>query len=356
MIQTQAHLTELLPSLRGVDHVGLDTEADSLHAYPEKLCLIQLSYADHHCLIDPLAGLDLAELLDLLRAKLIILHGADYDLRMMFRAFQFVPSRVFDTMWAARLLGYREYGLRHLVQQHLGVTLEKGPQKMNWALRPLPPRMATYALNDTRYLQALAGMLGTELEKRGRTQWHAEVCARVVHESTRPPKPNPDDLWRIKGSDRLDRHAMAILREIWHWREEEAVAANKPPYFILSHEKLVALAAAVAHGKPAQGLVPHTMPSKRATRLAAAIDRGLKTPASKHPERRRTRGVHLSREQQGTFDRLKEVREQRASELGVEPTVIASKAELINLARGRTDGEDALMAWQRALLLDGQPR
>jgi ribonuclease D len=350
VIHTQAQLAELVFSLDDAERIGLDTEADSLHAYPEKLCLIQLSYGDSHVLVDPLAGLDLTVLTALLQRKPIILHGADYDLRMLFRAFKFVAGKIFDTMWAARLLGYKEFGLRHLVQQHLGVQLEKGPQKMNWGIRPLPARMAAYALNDTRHLQPLADILTAELQAKGRLAWHQEVCARVTQETAQISEPIEDDLWRIKGSDRLDRPAMAVLREIWLWREEEALSTNRPPYFILSHEKLVAVAAAVAQGKPAQNLVPHSMPSKRAARLAAAIDRGLKTPASHHPERRRTRGQYLTAAQQNEFDRLKRVREQRAGELGVDSTVIASKAELIELARGLKNHQHPLMEWQRALL------
>src|SRR5579862_604340 len=145
VIHTQPELNLWLPHLAEESSVAVDTEADSLHAYPEKLCLIQISLRESDVLIDPLAGMDLQPLLALLQGKELILHGADYDLRLLFRTFQFVPNLVFDTMWAARLLGYPEFGLRDLVRHHLGVALEKGPQKMNWARRPLPERMANYA-------------------------------------------------------------------------------------------------------------------------------------------------------------------------------------------------------------------
>ena len=101
----------------------MDTEADSLHAYPEKLCLLQFSLESGDYLVDSLAGLDLSELLGVLRNRELIFHGADYDLRMLRKTFHFVPAAIFDTMTAARLLGYKQFGLGHLVERHLGVRL-----------------------------------------------------------------------------------------------------------------------------------------------------------------------------------------------------------------------------------------
>ena len=145
MIADAKRLESVVAAIRGSPWVAVDSEADSLHAYPEKLCLIQFSVESGDFLVDSLAGLDLTELLNSLRNREIILHGADYDLRMLRKTYNFVPSDIFDTMTAARLLGYKQFGLGHLVERHLGVKLEKGPQKMNWARRPLTQRMEEYA-------------------------------------------------------------------------------------------------------------------------------------------------------------------------------------------------------------------
>lgn len=349
MIATQPDLSDLLAQVQTSAWAALDTEADSLHAYPEKLCLLQISLQGRDVLIDPLAKLDLGPLLRCLGQKRLILHGADYDLRLLYRSYGFVPAAVFDTMWAARLLGCREYGLRSLVQQHLGVALEKGPQKMNWALRPLSERMSAYALNDTRHLQPLAEILRKQLHDAGRLAWQEEVCARVVQECARSRTPDPDSLWRVKGSDRLDRKSMAVLVELWRWREEEALAANRPPYFVLSHETLVALAAAVSQGRPAQHLIPHHLPAKRAVRLREAIQRGLQVPPSAYPQPRRAVGVRLNKEQQIRFDHLKRVRDRQAQTLDLDPTVIASKADLVRLAQHHQQDAE-MMGWQRHLL------
>ena len=163
-----------------MDWIAVDTEADSLHAYPEKLCLIQVSALGLNELVDPLAQTDLRPLLEIFRRHELIFHAADYDLRLLRRAFDFTPAQIFDTMEAARLLGHREFGLTHLVNKYLDVTLEKGPQKANWARRPLTERMQIYARNDTRHLKAVADLLRAELQQKGRLRWHQEVCARLV--------------------------------------------------------------------------------------------------------------------------------------------------------------------------------
>ena len=156
MIDSDKKLSALLPRLRSAGWIALDTEADSLHAYPEKLCLIQLSIEDADELLDPLSSVNFEPLLEVLRNHSLIMHGADYDLRLLRRRFNFVPGAIFDTMLASRLLGIRQFGLTDLLSRFLNTKLEKGPQKANWARRPLTERMETYARNDTHYLKPLA--------------------------------------------------------------------------------------------------------------------------------------------------------------------------------------------------------
>ena len=350
MIDHAEHLAKLVSQVRASDWLAIDTEADSLHAYPEKLCLLQISIPGVDALVDPLAGLDMSALLSALRGRELILHGADYDLRLLYRTFRFVPDAVFDTMLAARFLGHMEFGLTHLVNKFLGVGLEKGPQKMDWAQRPLTPRMEAYARNDTRYLAPLAEILRAQLREKGRLEWHRETCSRLIKECARERIENPDQVWRIKGSDRLDRPALAILKELWKWREQEAIETNTPPYFILSHELLVALSDAAARGKSTAALLPPRISAKRKSRLLSAIEGGSRTPASQHPERRRTVGRRLTAVEQSRFDALKKRRDERAARLELDPTLIASRAALVDLARDSDAGDHELMDWQRLLL------
>ena len=220
--------------LRGTQWVALDTEADSLHAYPEKLCLLQISTAGSDELIDPLAKMDLAPLWAELRSHELIFHAADYDLRLLRKNHSFVPEQIFDTMLAARLLGEKEFSLTNLVGNVLGVQLEKGSQKADWAQRPLTERMENYARNDTRHLKPLSDILRKRLEEKGRIEWHRETCARLIADCSALPSADIES-WRLKGSSKLGRGPLAVLRELWQWREGEAIAANKPPYFILKY-------------------------------------------------------------------------------------------------------------------------
>src|SRR6267143_2623131 len=170
LIANAAGVAELVSLLEPHHRVAIDTEADSLHCYHEKLCLLQISIPEHDVIVDPLADVDLAPLRDALAGKEIVLHGADYDLRLLRRNLNFVPQRMFDTALAVRLIGIREFSLAALVQRYFGIELAKGSQKANWAQRPLPARMAEYAVNDTRYLLPMAERLEAELNSRNRME------------------------------------------------------------------------------------------------------------------------------------------------------------------------------------------
>ena len=129
MIDTEERLAAFIPVVRAADWIAVDTEADSLHAYPEKVCLIQISTSAGDRLVDPLANINIDSLLDALSGHQLIMHAADYDMRLFYKHHGFTPSSIFDTMLAARLLGYREFGLGALVEKILSVKLDKGPQK-----------------------------------------------------------------------------------------------------------------------------------------------------------------------------------------------------------------------------------
>lgn len=351
VIDTNEKLTDYLPVVRAADWIAVDTEADSLHAYPEKVCLIQISTVAGDRLIDPLAKLDIDPLLDALGAHRLIMHGADYDLRLLRKHHEFVPGAIFDTMLAARLLGDRQFGLSSLVEKHLGVKLEKGPQKANWARRPLTERMENYARNDTHYLKPLSDKLSLELEHKDRLAWHEEACARLIGDSARFQPADLDSVWRVKGSHALSRPALAVLRELWRWREEEAIAANRPPFFILSHEVLVDIAEAAAAQRAVEPLVPPHLSPRRRSGLAHAVRAGLQISADKHPELPQRTGRRPTEAERRRCAELEKRRDARANQLGIDPTLIASRATLLELARSWTKHAPELMKWQRELLV-----
>lgn len=351
MISTTAELRELASRVRESDWVALDTEADSLHAYPEKLCLLQVGVPGGDFLVDPLADLHLEPLWEAMDDHSIIFHAADYDLRLLFRGHHFKPSRIFDTMLAARLVGETRFGLNDALTTHLGITLEKGSQKANWGRRPLTPAMVDYALNDVRYLFPLQQSLMKRLEALGRLEWHQQVCDRLIRDCCQPERIDDDAIWRTKGHDKLDPLGLAVLRELWHWREKDALRTGRPPFFILKHEQLAELATAASETRTTRGLnLPHFLTSKRRAGLLEAIQRGLEVPEERLPRPIRVHSRRMSRSELDVSDRLAQVRDLNARDLNLDPTLIASKATLYALGRNDPDAWDALMPWQRGLL------
>jgi ribonuclease D len=350
VIDSEHALAALVPAVREAPWVAMDTEADSLHAYPEKLCLLQLSFPGRDELVDPLAGLDLRALLEALSQHELMLHGADYDLRLLYRAYGFVPRAVFDTMLAARLMGYSQLGLDALALQVLGIRMEKGSQKANWARRPLTERMKIYATNDTHHLKPIADRLRADLEKAGRLLWHHESCERLLEDSTRARALDPAEAWRIKGTARLERRALAVLRQIWHWREEEAVRLGRPPYFVLSHETLVAVAAAAARAQPWEDLLPISLSPRRRKAIDQAISKGMELLEADWPTVERRVGPRLSKTEKRRYEELRRRRDDEAARLGIEPGVVASRVALVAAAAGAKAHPAGLMRWQRALL------
>ena len=350
MIDTEEKLADFLPELRAAVWVSLDTEADSLHAYPEKICLIQISIAGQDRLLDPLSRMKLSPLLDALNAHELIMHGADYDLRLLEKHHEFVPSSIFDTMLAARLLGEKYFGLSALVEKFLGVKLDKGSQKANWAQRPLTERMEKYARADTHYLKPLADKLRSELSAKKRLAWHQESCARLIEHCTKPQVVDLDLMWRVKGSSRLSRAGLAILRELWRWREREAVNANRPPFFILNHEKLVDIAAVAAANRPIEKLLPVQMSPRRRNALLEAVKNGLAVPPEAQPDILRHQFQRPSDAEFRRYRELEKIRDARANELGIDSAIIASRPVLGDLARDWDNCSPQLMNWQRDLL------
>lgn len=350
VIDNNQKLAALLPAVKSAAWLAIDTEADSLHAYPEKVCLIQISTAAGDELIDPLADMDLDPFLDALTGRELIFHAADYDLRLLRKHHDFSPTEIFDTMLAARLLGEMQFGLGALVEKFLGIKLDKGPQKADWAQRPLTPRMVEYARNDTRHLKPLEEKLRATLIAKGRLAWHQESCARLIAESAIPPLINPDKVWRVKGCTFLTPPALAVLRELWQWREHEALAASRPPFFVLAHEKMIEIAALAAEQKPFEDSIPPRMHPRRKETLRTAVRTGQQVSPENFPA---TIHHHSQRPTEAEFRRFRDLEKKRnkhAEELKIDPTIIAPKSVLGDLARDWDKHAPNLMKWQRELL------
>ena len=346
----------MLDKIAAADWIAIDTEANSLYAYPPQLCLLQISIPSQDIMIDPLAPIRFDGLLSILKDRELILHAADYDLRLLWKHYAFRPKAIFDTMCAARILGFTEFGLTHLVGKLLGVSLEKGPQKMNWGRRPLTERMERYAMNDTHYLRPLAEMLTHDLEKTGRLSWQREICDRLIGDCGQTVEVDEDAVWQIKGSRRLSGPCLGILRELWKWRETEALENNKPPYFILSSEKLIEISVAAASGQPVTPSVPSRISAERLAGLKSALHRGLHLPKSEYPVIPRKVVPRLTVGQKNRYETLKLQRDRIALDLKIDPAIIASRATLISLIKNEETKNSILMRWQRELLFPEKVR
>lgn len=351
VINDSQKLSQFVPVVQAAEWIALDTEADSLHAYPERLCLLQFCTATGDELVDPIApGMNLDALFDALSGHRILMHAADYDLRLLEKHHKFIPGAIFDTMLAARLLGVKQFGLGNLVEQYLGIKLEKTSQKANWSIRPLTPKMERYARDDVRYLRPLVDKLTAELEAKKRLAWHQEWCAQLIKDSTSNLEPDPDQVWRVKGSSILGSHALAVLRELWRWREAEAIGANRPPFFVLSHEALVEIAAAAVNGASIESKFPRHLTERRRRGLLDAAARGLAVPHEQWPHPPVRKGSRPTESEKRRCFQLERRRDQRAKQLDIDPTLIASRSTLWELARGGEVASAELMNWQRELL------
>jgi ribonuclease D len=351
VIASVRHLSDLIRQIQAVDRVALDTEADSLHSYREKLCLLQISVppgdGSRDFIVDPLSDLGLEPLRHVLEPREIVLHGADYDLRMLRRGLRFTATKIFDTVIAARLLGIREFSLGALVKRFFSVELHKHSQKANWAVRPLPPRMTKYALNDVRYLLPLATKLEEQLERFQRREWFRQSCDRAIESAAAERERSPDELWRISGAGALDPRAGAVLRELWQWREKEAERVDRPPFHILQNHDLLTAAVNFASGS-----VPDykTFSVRRRQTFREAAKAALESPQSEWPVMRRRSGIRPSAETVRCVEKLRERRDKSAEQLGLEQSFIASRGALEAVAADPARAKALLVPWQHELL------
>ncbi len=347
VIDTQPALDEFVALASNESILAVDTEADSLHSYREKLCLIQLTLPSGDFLVDPLAGLDMRGLFDLLASRELIFHAADYDLRMLRRAGCGMPPAVFDTMLAARLTGRTTFGLAALVDEFFEVELGKATRKADWGLRPLTETMREYAMNDTRYLVEIRRRLEEKLNQLGRLSWLHEWCERTIQAASVPKVRDPDSIWRIAGANKLQPRALGILRELWLWRDAESAAMDVPAFKVLRNENLLDVAASFeATGKPN---FPFRNPQRRQL-VFEAYERGRELSDEDLPQRIKGKRLPHDPEFDSRFDTIKTVRDAAAEKLNLDPSLVASRSVLESLARKSSPAEAGMMRWQSELL------
>ena len=334
----------------GVTSCGLDTEADSLHSYREKLCLVQLCCGDLLAVIDPLKidEESFGRFIEFLRPRELWFHGADFDMTLMLRTYGFLPERILDTQIAARLVGHERFGLANLIEDYFGVTLSKSSQKADWGSRPLKEKMLRYAYDDVRYLMPLVDQVSEKLHRLGRWEWFEESC-RFARNAVLSRKERPaDEIWRIAGWGKLEREGLAYLRELWYWRDRESEILDRPSFRVMSNQTLLELASSAASGVEIRG--SKGLRSAQCERLRAALRRVAEMKREDWPAKRVGLGKPREDVNQPAFEALRMRRDTEAGRIGIDPTIVATRSILEVLANDPSKSQEVLMSWQRDLL------
>lgn len=333
--------------------IALDTESNSLHRYPEQLCLIQIATPDKAYLIDAVLMPDLGPLKDILADHSIqkIIHGADYDLRSLDRHYGFRVCNVYDTSVAARFCGISEFGLASLTESLLGITIPKDKriQRADWGLRPLTEEAIDYAVTDVLHLFALREALDQRLGFLNRTTWVSEECRRL--EKARYTSPDPESAYLcIKGTKQFNGSSLALLKALFLFREKEALNQKRPPYFVMPNATLIYLTAnPTADLSEVPGL-GQTGLKRFGPALQAAIREGMSaSPIYRAPA---VKFEYPSKEALDLLKRLKEWRMSMGSQLSLDPSLLWPLASLERISRNPESFSDELSSedirrWQR---------
>jgi ribonuclease D len=333
LIQDEASLRKLLHHLAKQAAIAVDTESNSLHAYREQVCLIQISIPGTDYLVDPLALDDLAALAPILADPQIVkvMHGAEYDVLCLGRDFNYQLINLFDTRVASRTLGWKKSGLGDLLHQVFDVTVDKRFQRANWGKRPIPDEMLDYARLDTHYLLALRDHLIKELDRYKLKDQALELCEWMT---LVPPSENgfdPEAFWRISHARELSRRQAAILRELFLMRDQLARELDRPPFKILNDATLLSIAKHAPRSEPPLrspiGLTNRQI-DRFARSILPAVRRGQSAPLPRKP-----RGNHRDDEMVRRYEALREWRKGIARRRSVESDIILPRDLMETLAR-----------------------
>ncbi|MDB6094187.1 MAG: 3-5 exonuclease [Verrucomicrobia bacterium] len=359
LLDQPSSLAPLLAALDRVDEVSLDTEADNMYHYKTRVCLMQFLVGGEVFLVDVLApGLKLDAMLTRLATKHLLMHGSDFDLRLLHDLCGFRPKSIFDTMLAAQLLGRQRIGLASLLEEHFSVAVDKSGQKANWSQRPITPKLLNYAALDVWYLPELRDILTKELKKLHRLDWLDQQCRAQIEAGSTGFAPATENDWRIGRGERLRGAGLSVLHAVWHWREQQAKRLDTPPFKVCGNTLLLQISEAADAGESEQSILGKIHLGRRHDRifqsLAVALREGLERDPKTLPRRpgRDPNHVSLSQAEIELQDRIKSDRDRVAAKLVIEATLIANRSQLAQIARAPRHLDKILLSWQADLLRD----
>jgi len=325
-------LRDVINELASQDVLSVDTESNSLYAYQEQVCLIQFSTKEKDILIDALVLPDLSELASIFRSKQIIkvFHAAEYDLICLLRDYGFQFNNLFDTMIAARTLGYKKIGLSALLKRFFDVQIDKKYQRANWGKRPLKPEMLEYARLDSHFLIPLQEKLRKELETAGLWELALEDFRRLPQNIEDTTENHTKDFWRLRGARDLTPEKAAVLKSLYQFRETQAEAQDRPPFKIISHQALVEIAEACPTKQKELSKLS-SLSDRLAKRYGSKILHAVKQGKKSHPEH----PPHHKRPADDVLERIDALREWRKNtgrDLGVPSDVVLPRDVLNRIA------------------------
>jgi ribonuclease D len=356
LVEDQPTFDRFVAQLRRQRRFALDLEADSFHHYQEKICLIQVSFSGQTFLVDALSGINLGALARVFGDPRCekVLHGADYDGRLIISHMGVRLRNFFDTMLGAQILGKPQVGLAALVSEYFQVTLDKRYQRADWSRRPLEPAQMEYAAKDVQYLLALRDALGEELEKMGRINWALEEF-ELLEAGFEALPGRRQEVIRIKGDRALDARQAAVLQSLLRWREGVARKKDVPPFKVIPNDMLLRLAR--VEGQDRDGLLEALTPRLRALygdEIRRAWEKGRRSSPLELP-REGGGGMRISRGAEKRLQRLKEWRSHFAHDLQMDPGVMLpnNTMEAVAMANPRDladlVGRGLLKRWQLQL-------
>lgn len=337
LIDSRKDAEALARDLDRVPLVAIDTEFVRERTYYPQPCLLQLAWDDRIACVDLLHLPDLDPLHGFLFGgdTVKVFHAARQDLELFYAMAGKVPAPVYDTQVAGGLLGYPDQaGYSRLVEETLGVALEKGHARTDWSRRPLSPEQLRYAIDDVRYLLPMREILERKLVEAGRDTWTAEFFDALI--DPRLYAPDPAGSWRrVKNWRQLGGAALARLQALAAWREELAVERDRPRRWILPDDALIGLARrnpvtpdAVAALPLPPGVIRRH--AKTIALLLASVGQDA-VPVDVPPEER------LDRAQAQAVSKLGKALDERAEAAGIAPSMIATRSEIRSLVRGSRD-------------------
>jgi ribonuclease D len=332
LIRRPEALEELVAELAQEAVIAVDTESNSLYAYQEQVCLIQFSTTQKDYLVDPLSFEDASVLAPLFASASVekVFHAAEYDVMTMKRDFGFEFDNLFDTMLAARILGWKKFGLGSILETHFGVRLNKRYQRANWGQRPLPRDMLAYAQLDTHYLIPLRDRLQAELKAAGRWDLAMEDFERLRHVDEHESNNVDESCWRVSGAYDLPAQRAAVLQELCLYRDKMAKSMDRPLFKVINDRSLLAIAETAPRSLKELRRLPG-MSDRQVQRhgegLLRAVEQGLSSEPLYPPRSPRPDEDYLER-----VDALRYWRKVTARQMGVNSDVVMPRDLLYTIA------------------------